>query len=475
MPYNGQLSGKLAELQLAARKAGEQNRPSSNATVPDETEMKLQSDARAFALAATSVFDRSATDSQKISRDLSQKCGDIESSLDQLLNDDSMQILAQQRLAQKTTEMVRLKVAELIKLASLNSFKHENKLTREATYPADRVYHFALIFIFAVLETVVNAVFFQNNAGVVGGAAVALGVAVMNIGSAVWLGHLFSNKNHIDSGRRVVGWGALVVFVLGIIFLNAVISAFRHHYGAITDPTIEATTAAFISALQDGVDLMFFSPHFRDFMSFVLFFIGIGLAIFAFYKGYHQDDIYPGYGEKHRDWAAALAEWENRIEQVRTELHTSLDKHRSEVVSAKATLLECSSQASQAATNLENAHSACQAGLKQIGNDLLVVRAGYRQVNLGIRTTPAPSYFADETCDVPESHDGQMQAALTAIRSVHGRSEELKKRYLDVIAARLRKLVTDAAQMEKELISEYQANIRVQAEREIADRQQIVA
>jgi hypothetical protein len=297
----------------------------------------------------------------------------------------------------------------------------------------------------------------------------------MNIISALWLGHVFTNKNHIGQGRCALGWVALVVFVVWAIFLNAVISAFRHHYGVMTADGLDATTAAFASALRDGIDLLLFHPHFDDFNSFVLFFVGLGLAIFAFHEGYHQDDVYPGYGHKHREWVVDRTAWESRIEEVRAELHASLDKHRSDVLSAKAKLLECSGQASQASTNLENAHAVCQAELKQIRNDLILVRNGYRQVNLGIRTTPPPAYFSDETCDVPEFHDGQMLASQTALRSTNGKSEELKKRYLEAIAARLQKLVREAAQLEKELIAEYITEIRAEAEKQIAGRQQVFA
>lgn len=474
MPYESQIGKKLLDVQRAGRESAEQNRPSSNATAPDEVEVSLLNEAHGYVLNVKTEFDQSVAEVQKNTRDLGQKCSDLEVNLEQLLSDDTMTAVAQQRLAQQQAELVRLKVDDLQKLASLKSFKHDHKITREPSYPGDRVHHFALIVIATVVEVFVNAAFFRNEAGFVGGSMVALSVAAINIGGAVWLGHLFANKNHIDLSRRYLGWAVLAVFVIWMVFLNGLISAFRYHYGAMADDGLEATTAAFASALKDGVNFILLDPAFRDFMSFILFFFGIGLAIFAFYKGYHADDVYPGYGKLHREWASSRASWETRIESVRKDLHSLLESQRSALLNKKSELLQYSSQASQALTTLENAKTSCRGALQVIRNEYLQVRNSYRQINLTIRTTPPPTYFGDDSTELPQDYEGSLAEASALLGGLRGRLEEVKSRYLDRVARRLQQQVTEIAGLEKTLFASFEAEIKQRAEKEIAEQDYII-
>lgn len=65
------------------------------------------------------------------------------------------------------------------------SFRAANAIMEQARYPDSHVMHFAIVLGLALLETVINAFFYENAQGLMGGFSVALGVAAVNMGGAM--------------------------------------------------------------------------------------------------------------------------------------------------------------------------------------------------------------------------------------------------------------------------------------------------
>ena len=467
MSYGGEIGRRLPEIEKAARMAGAQNRPPTNETSPDETEASIAKDATQYITEATIVFDRAAADAQRQAQESIQGGVVLEANLGPLLHNESAAALAQQLLAAQHGELVRLKAAELRVLASLNGFKKEHRIEREPIYPPDQLHHYALIFLLAVGGVVLNAVFFQNDAGLVGGAMVALGVSVVNVGGALLLGHFFTYKNHASPPWRSFGWAMMVIFVVWTIFVNGVTSAFRHYYGLLDDPSAAATGAAFIDASRDAVSIFTLNSPFRDFMSFILFFVGCGLAAFAFNKGYRADDVYPGYGPKHRIWQKAYDAWEPRVQAIRSELHAALGKARSDLLAARSTLLSNASRLSQTRSTLTIATTSCAAEISQIVADFRHLRGAYRKVNTTVRAIPAPAYFAEDSLPFVTIHDGQRAVALVTVDAAEAEYQRMKATYLDRIAEKIAHLAIEAAEVEAKVMKPFLRDVILGAEEEI--------
>jgi hypothetical protein len=243
---------------------------------------------------------------------------------------------------------------ERSRLAELERFKAENRLTRDAHYPASPLLGFGILAILILVEAAINGVLFAetNDRGLFGGWLEAMALAITNVGVAFLVGSIvFPQMNRRGLPAKA---GAATLSLAGVFALVAV-NLFGAHYRdfraafAQTELAREAQAAPrrdtvtpvkpimseahgsktkpapppFPEAAAkpappadhkakgaeiDALRKVFQSPfNLESFTSVFLLIIGLCAATIAAADGYKSDDPFPGYGKRHRRYAEARA------------------------------------------------------------------------------------------------------------------------------------------------------------------------
>ena len=195
-----------------------------------------------------------------------------------------------------------------------NNFRKTHQITHQADYPESSLISIVPILWLTLIEAVFNPFFYKNDNGLIGGFIMAVAIAAVNLCMSVGLGYLFRFHNLIKPiWKRNAGYAAFISFFIFAIYFNGVLSYFRFEYQLLSDTSsVIQLSSAFLKSL--GV---FFVEHpFRDMMSFILFFIGLVCSGFAFFKGYHADDRYPGYSQIDKKYKEAKAKYDNEINLI---------------------------------------------------------------------------------------------------------------------------------------------------------------
>lgn len=174
----------------------------------------------------------------------------------------------------------------------VENFKANNSLDTQgrhfADYPESNILHLAILFIAILVEGVINASFFPQDLGLIGGFTIALFVSFVNVSVCFVTGWLFLRRiNHNKWYIKLLG-GA--VFVAVLVFTFGLHSSVAHYRELVVHGP----------GLFDVVN---FDPRgLRDIESLLLLAIGWVISVLAFWKGYTFDDPYPGFGRKYRKW-----------------------------------------------------------------------------------------------------------------------------------------------------------------------------
>lgn len=235
-------------------------------------------------------------------------------------------------------------------LAGLESFKAEHRLTRDAHYPSSPMLAFGILSMLVIVEAGINGVLFADSSdqGLFGGWLEALVLSITNVGAAFLFGRMVLPQLH----RRGPGVkaGAIVLCLAGVAAILAINLAGAHYRDfkseaggepapamvlkheaslslggakpgtAAAMPRKAARSASAESPVpvpapiaenertkeREAIAKLLGSPFaFNSFMSFFLFVIGLCGACIAALDGYKLDDPFPGYGKRHRKYAAA--------------------------------------------------------------------------------------------------------------------------------------------------------------------------
>lgn len=473
MPYEGQLKNNINKLKSISIDQGRQNLPSTNATFPDQYEISVESDAKESVLKEKAHYINLCNEYKKQVDDINQKISELEVSCNNSFSEIDLESQVSQILVSEKPELVRKKVIELELLSNLKAFKEINGLSRRANDPKDSIYHFSVIFVFIAIETIINSFFFENQRGLVGGAVVALAISVVNISLACLLGYLFIHKNHNNLIVKIYGWTCIIIFFLMTIYLNSIFSTFRAEYQLITDPSdFRQTAAAFRIALSNASSIFLFSIPFLDILSFILFFVGCLLCIFAFYKGYSFDDPYPGYGAINKRYLSAESTFIEANNSARNKVSSFIDRHMSDLVKIKTSFAELVSLIGRLKGKISDVFQSYKMNLSIIQGDFEFVINTYRRINESVRATPTPSYFSQLPILINEPEED-----LSPFCKLDAAREEVKAtgdKYLLIIQ---RKMNAFSAVKVKYIGVEYDnyiSDINVGAMRYISDKQQVL-
>jgi hypothetical protein len=240
------------------------------------------------------------------------------------------------------------------RLADLERFKTENRITREAHYPSSPTLSFGVLFVLVLVEACINGVLFAESSdqGLLGGWLEAVVLSVTNVGAAFLIGRIVFPQMHrrgvflpaFATGVSAVG----VTLILGVNLFGAHYRDFKAETAAL-ETTVQAPAApkpgttiltggakpiantiagqkakpstlanatplqaevgtkqkqterqAIVKALERPFDL-------ESFTSFFLLVLGSCGAIIAAWDGYKFDDPFPGYGKRHRRYMESRA------------------------------------------------------------------------------------------------------------------------------------------------------------------------
>lgn len=470
--YHGQLASELENYQNLGIHQGRQNLPSTNSISPDESEIKLSNKALHYLLDEKKEFNLRANELSQRLAELDTKLIETQAKSEALLTGNiTAKSEANGHLAPNKLKLAALKEEELALLADLNGFKALNRITWLAHYPQDYLHHLSWIFLCVALETLINAFFYENERGLLGGAVVALAISFVNIGLAGVLGYFFRYSNHIDLGAKVLGWFCLAVFFIETIFLNAVFSTFRTAFQQIADPgNVHETKIAFEQALSEAGTIFTLHIPFSDILSFTLFFVGCLLCLYALYKGYTFDDPYPGHGDRDQRYNAARSRYHAGEDELRKEVQILLEKRRLHLESARSLISEIGSQCAIIDGKIVGLANDFQANIQRIAGDYKLVIDSYRKSNAAVRATQSPTYFQEIINPAANITDNRSAGLLQLVAGLKQRYETLRSSCTDRLASRIQEETIQVAEILGTHFGKFSEEVRILAEERISSR-----
>lgn len=466
--YAGELTSRLADTRANARREAAEHRPPSDAVRMDKNEVELQTDAEKAIATEHQIFRHVLTEASRDAHELQEKAPELEGRIQQVLADDSLQSEVAATLAEEKATLVSVAEERMRAEVDLRSFRARHGIAEQAVYPESHIWHFAIIASLALVETIVNAFFYENAQGLLGGFVVALGVAAVNMSGALVLGMLFRFKNLIDREKRAGGWACLVIFAVLSVYCNALFAAFRAEYQLLADPTDAAQVRrAFRIAAEQAGRVFMLNMQFGDLMSFVLFGIGLLLSCFAFYKGYTFDDRFPGHGAKDRAARDARKSEQERQEVARQKIKDFLQRRRRELQALSREPADLMSAATKRAAGVQHAHTVFQMHQEAIQRDFSLLLRSYRDENTAIRATEPPSYFSY----IPDIHvnldEGVMGGILHILSTANARAQAVRDKYQDALNSKLNEVQRDTAILLDSTFSEFLRSVEREAEASI--------
>ena len=467
--YQGQLAEQLSQYRTKGHKEATANRPATNATRPDQHEAALRSEAEKWQTSERRLFGRSLDESNRALVDTAQKVVELATKVDQIRADDSLTGSVEQDLAAARPAVVSAIEDRMRAEVECRYFKAAHGIVEQAVYPESRVFHMAIIAVLALLEVGVNAFFYENDQGLLGGLVVALAVSVFTIGTSTTLGYGFRFKNLGTLDCKVVGWCCFMGFVLVAVYCNALFAAFRTEYQDVADPSnFHQLRDAFAAAAAEAKEVFYLRMHVKDFMSFVLFGLGLLLGALAFYKGYTLDDRYPGYGAKDRRFKAAQKIESLQLEIVRGKIREVAQLRRAEVQAAIHEYAQLIGRTARQASDLKQAHSLLMIQGEAIRRDFNLVLRTYRKANEAVRATEPPEYFKSSSDDLLGLvSDADPQPLLDKLDALQQQISVARSANQDSLNAKLKTLQETTSTLLTRTLDEFVHNAEKDAEQRL--------
>ncbi|WP_042876623.1 hypothetical protein [Cupriavidus necator] len=467
--YSGEIASNLQNFRVKGQKEASKHRPPPDATSLDLHESGLKSEAEGWLNTEQRLFDTTVTEVSRSLMEARQKAIELRTSFDQLVRDDTATSAVEADLAGDRPVLVKTTEARLRAEADIRYYKAANNIHEEPRYPDSTLWHFGVLAILALLEVVVNAFFYENSQGLLGGVVVAMGIAALNMGAALGLGYWFCFKNLASIDKKVVGWACLVAFVFVAVFCNSLFASFRSEYQLVADPSeFVQVKEAFQRAWPEALLIFRGSPRFQDHWSFILFGVGIVLSVWAFYKGYTLDDKYPGYGLKDRNYKAAIAAEHEQQGKVRQKAKELLH-HRKAAV--QAALHEPTTQVGMLARRIADLTHARQSLESQAGGiqrDYALVIEAYRHANAAVRALPAPAYFAEAPVLSTRIDGSASERVVSELATVQEELKALGEKHREPLNGKLKALQEDTAEILSNTMAAYLKDVQKEAEDNIS-------
>jgi hypothetical protein len=466
--YAGEIAAQLDEYRSQGQKEAAAHRPPSDSLRMDQYEAALHADADKWLTTEQRLFDAVLTETSQAVVDTHQKTVTLQNNVDQLLSDSSLLTTVKADMADERGKLVAATEKRMRAEVDWRNLRLSNNISAQAVYPESHILHFGIIAVLALVETFINAFFYENAQGLLGGFFVALGVSIVNMGGAVSLGFGFRHKNLRATESKLAGWTCLFMFVVISIYCNALFAAFRSEYQLLADPTDPLQVRkGFALAAANAGRVFFLDMHIADLSSFVLFALGIFLSGFAFYKGYSLDDRYPGYGKLDRLVKACRVAEAELQELLRQRVRDWLHHRRADVQSALNEPSQIIGLTSRRIADLTSAEICLKNQAATIQRDFAMVLSAYRNANTAVRATEPPAYFR-ETEDLSGRVNGAGAKQLVQqVEAIQIDIKHFRETYQEPLNAKLQGLQSDSALILNNHFFEFLKDVESEAQERI--------
>lgn len=282
---------------------------------------------------------------------------------------------------------------------SLDDFRKENLLTRNAEEPASLSTGWGLIVLAALLETILNAITLSDAHpdGLFGVGLEVLFFTVCNIGIALILGSFFVRQlHHIQSLRKTLFSFVVLITSCFLLFLNL---SFAHYRDALlVFSNTNLSDSDFLSqaaqVYTNGVTNLLSNPlTLSDPKSFLLFVLGCLLAFVAAYKAYRLDDPYPGYGKLNKQQIRQTKSYLTLVSEFFDELSNIAENGVYELEKLSSGSQSVERQIDERAANNDKLIAKYHSWLQMVESCGRSLYATYREINEANRTEPSPKCF----------------------------------------------------------------------------------
>jgi hypothetical protein len=357
-------------------------------------------------------------------------------------------------------ELLRLYLNVLGRQQEYRYFKTLHRLDREADVPASHFVTTALLFFIMVLDGVANAYFFKdsNANALLGGFVFAFMISIANTGMGFSAGLVpWRYLQHRNRLHCLWAFPLLVFLFTMIAIFNLAVGHYRELLLLDKDAQAEQVLSRFLA-----------SPiGLHSIPTFILVAAGIGIAMFAAYKGYTFTDSYPRYGRSFTRKVKAEEDFEAKLNTLQTEIGRISDTYQNE---AKLQYQRASKAVQKSVSLLDETlsrnetYSAFITGIEEACN---AARKTYRDANLKVRDVvrhPAPVYFSNFIRLKITRSDFDPHSLTLAKQELQAVSEKLKTEY-ENLTHQIPKAV-------RHLLSETVLNERLEALKKTARRTQ---
>lgn len=466
--YSGEIAARLDEYRVAGQKEAAAHRPPSDSLRSDQHEASLQSEAEKWLADEQRLFDSVLTEASKALADVHQKMGDLKNQTEQLLSDTSLVGTINSEMAEDRNPLVVATANRMRAEVDLKHLRAKNHIVNQAVYPDSKILHYGIIAVLALIETVINAFFYENSQGLLGGFVVASSVAAVNMSFALLLGSGFRWKNLKSIDSKVFGWSCFATFVILAIYCNALFAAFRSEYQILVDPTDpQQIRQGFAVAMGEAKLIFVGKMQIADLSSFVLFGIGLLMSLFAFHKGYTIDDRYPDHGKLDR-LVKELYQKETALQEVLRQRVKNFLHHRR--ADAQAMLGEPAVLSGLAARRIADLSSGSTLLKNQTGaiqRDFSLVLNAYRAANTAIRATDPPEYFKHVPDLTMRTDSTGAEQYIAQLRDVQESIQNHRDKYQAALNAKLQTLQADSAIALKDTFNAFLHDVDTEAQESI--------
>ncbi|MEM5330368.1 hypothetical protein VSR34_27730 [Paraburkholderia sp. JHI2823] len=468
MGYAGQLLSKQEHYAKKGIEQGGKSLPPASSQSLDGHETQLQAEAQRFAASDHADFIKKQAGKTKSLGEVNDALSHTSVQCDTLLGDRPLSETVSHTREQQRPVLVKLREDQLMREAELKAFRALNKITEKASYPDSPWLPYFWLVPVILAETIGNAVFYENAQGLLGGAIVAFAVSFVNLAIAFVLGIAFRYKNLSVPGWKAAGWGALVLAIVVAIYFNAIFSAYRSEYQLLVDPSDFAEGGAAFKRAMSVAGYVFIGhlPS-SDFMSFILFFIGLVLSLIAFYKGYTSDDRYPGYSKRDRLFTEATKRYDGAMEVVRLKVSGEIQRRLTGMAAAKTQLLQLKARLDQIKNSVPVDVAALKASLTQLQRDFALVLNTYRQKNVSVRPVKAPDYFAQTPDLIGQYAHEDGSELLSHVDVAERQLDRYRDLYLSQLNDGMRDLENEGRVQQGSALTDFATDITKEAQRNI--------
>ena len=432
---------------------------------------------------------------QRLQKDLDKQCAKAKSQLETLtqkiesqerrcvppkLDGDLQQIRFQRQklLIANGPALADCLGEEKSSLAGLESFKAEHRLTRDAHYPSSPLLAFGILSMLVIMEAGINGVLFADSSdqGLFGGWLEALVLSITNVGAAFLFGRMVLPQLHRrGSGVKAGAFVLCLAGVSAILAINLVGAHYRDFKsGAGPDPAppivlkheasltlggakpgpaaatprkaakpapAESVAPAPAPIAENGrtkereaVAKLLRSPFtFDSFMSFFLFVIGLCGACIAALDGYKLDDPFPGYGKRHRKYAAARLNGAGALQRILGQSNAIMTGNF-QAINRK---IESFGHEMSALLNLHQAYAgdrkALQDGLQEAAEDAEAQIAAYDRLLNKVPGPDAGDVYTVAVKTLPSLSEKQVKFHETQERKLKALQKAAQKEQGDVL------------------------------------------